>query len=100
MSPKHKDNSELEQKIVQFSEKIRRLEQENTTIKNIHQRTMKKLEKLEEKSKEKQERPFEGEAIQDQRKKWIEKTEEMYQEIRKLTKELMISEENEKKVRD
>jgi len=50
---------------VQFSEKIRRLEQENTTIKNIHQRTMKKLEKLEEKSKEKQERPFEGEAIQD-----------------------------------
>ena len=43
MSPNHND---FEEKMANLSDKIRRLEQENTTIKNIHQRTMKKLEKL------------------------------------------------------
>ncbi len=31
---------------MRLGEKVRLLEQENMTIKNIHQRTMKKLEKL------------------------------------------------------
>lgn len=69
--------------MAQLSDKLKTAEQENITIKSIHQRTMKKLEKLEQ---ERDIKPIDGEGIQEERRKWLEKTEEMYEEIRRLTK--------------
>lgn len=51
---------ELEEKIKRLSEKIRTLEQENATIKGIHQRTMKKLQKLQSKTRDRDEHHLDG----------------------------------------
>jgi chromosome segregation ATPase len=64
--------TDLEGKITRLSEKVRSLEQENSTIKSIHQRTMKKLEKLEEKNRDRDEdEPIDGEGLQEERKRWL-----------------------------
>jgi chromosome segregation ATPase len=91
---------DLQEKIQRLGEKVHSLEQENATIKNIHQRTMKKLERLEEKNRAKDEDAPEGEGLQEERRLWLEKTEQLYDEVRRLTKELLLSEESEKKVKE
>lgn len=53
--------AELKETVAQLSDKLKTAEQENTTIKSIHQRTMKKLEKLEQ---EREAKPIDGEGIQ------------------------------------
>jgi chromosome segregation ATPase len=93
-----KEVAVLEDKLGKQAEKLKRLEEENTTIKNIHQRTMKKLERIEQQSEA--QAGSEGEGIQEERRRWLEKNEEMYEEMRRLRKELMLAEDNERKVKE
>lgn len=62
------------------------MEEENSTIKNIHQGTMKKLARLEE--------GIEGERVQEERRKLIRKNELLSDEMRNLNEELMERTEN------
>jgi hypothetical protein len=55
---------------------------------------MKKLEKLEEKNREQEgsERVGGGgEGLEEERRRWLQKSEEMHEEVRRLTKELLLA---------